>query len=260
MAKRRKARPFVEPVASRVPVSSAQRRKAPRKPVPSRRNNTPLLIGGAVAVIAVVAALAVVLGWVPGVGPGGPSSAGCVTPDAGRSPGPPDATPLSRPPTVPTSDGTRATIATELGDIVIELYCGSAPVAAQNFVNLASAGFYDGVVFHRIIPSFMIQGGDPLGTGAGGPGYTIPDEPVVGDFVRGTVAMARSSAPNSEGSQFFIVVADSPHLAGGGYTIFGHVVTGMDVADQIVAGPRTGPQDDLAADPVAITSVTVQHP
>jgi cyclophilin family peptidyl-prolyl cis-trans isomerase len=175
---------------------------------------------------------------------------------------PPDATPIANPPAEPAGDGTRATIETELGNIVIELFNESSPVAAQNFVNLAEAGFYDGVVFHRIVPDFMIQGGDPEGTGGGGPGYGIPDEPVVGEYVRGTVAMARTSQPNSQGSQFFIVVADSPHLArtDPGYAIFGRVVSGMEVADQIVAGERTGPQDDIAVDPVAMTRVTVQRP
>lgn len=255
MAKRRKARHALPVESPRSAAASVQRRTASRRQPPPR-DRTPLLIGGAVAAVAAVAVIAYVL-W---SNPGQPAAIRCVTPAADRSAGPPEVTPLAQPPNVPTSDGTRATIKTELGDIVIELYCSSSPVAAQNFVNLASAGFYDGVVFHRIIPDFMIQGGDPLGTGAGGPGYSIPDETVVGDYVRGTVAMARSSLPNSEGSQFFIVVADSPHLAGGGYAIFGRVASGMEIADQIVAGPRTGPQDDLAADPVAITRVTVQRP
>ena len=143
----------------------------------------------------------------------------------------------------------------------MELYTDSSPVAATNFINLAEAGFYEGVPFHRIVPGFMIQGGDPTGTGGGGPGYTIPDEPLVGEYTRGTVAMARTGAPNSQGSQFFIVVADSPNLSAGSngnpYAIFGRVESGMDVADEIVSGEASR---ELAVDPVLITRVTIQRP
>ncbi len=114
--------------------------------------------------------------------------------------GPPDATPMAVAMSEPAGDGTTATIATELGDIVIELYTESAPVAATNFINLAEAGFYDGLDFHRLMPGFVIQGGDPNGDGTGGPGYTIPDESVVGEYGRGTVAMARTAQPDSQGS------------------------------------------------------------
>lgn len=255
MAKRRKAPQRREVEAYRAAATPVQRRKPPRRP-PPKTNRTPFLISGAVAVGVVVIALAFVSGLIPGLGPG-------ATPSPTRVAGsfqPPTATPLANPPAAPAGDGTTVTIETELGNIVVQLFNQSAPVAAQNFANLAEAGYYDGVVFHRIIPGFMIQGGDPEGTGGGGPGYTIPDEPIVGDYVRGTVAMARTGAPNSAGSQFFIVVDDSPHLAGGGYAIFGRVVSGMEVADEVVAGPRTGPDDDLAADPVLMTRVTVQRP
>ena len=113
---------------------------------------------------------------------------------------PPDATPLANPPAEPAGDGTTATIETELGNIVIELYNESSPVAAENFINLAEAGYYDGVIFHRIIPDFMIQGGDPEGTGSGGPGYTIPDEPVVGEYTaRHGGHGAHQPTPNSAG-------------------------------------------------------------
>jgi cyclophilin family peptidyl-prolyl cis-trans isomerase len=151
------------------------------------------------------------------------------------------------------------TLHTAKGDIVIELYNRSAPVAAQNFENLVRAGFYDGVVFHRIVPGFMIQGGDPTGTGAGGPGYEFPDEPFAGSYVPGTVAMA-NAGPNTNGSQFFIVVgpdaAGLPHA----YTIFGTVLSGMDVAQTIAAGPRGGPQGDRALQPVPIESAVVNAP
>jgi peptidyl-prolyl cis-trans isomerase B (cyclophilin B) len=214
---------------------------------------------GAVGVLAVLILLAFALGFLPGGSHPTPSPSPASTVDTSLVQ-PPDATPLASPPAQPAGDGTTATIDTDLGDIVIQLYNQSAPVAAQNFTNLANAGFYNGVVFHRIFPDFMIQGGDPLGTGTGGPGYTIPDEPVVGSFARGTVAMARTNAPNSEGSQFFILVADYPSLQGHGYTIFGTVTSGMNVVDQIVAGPRTGPQNDLAANPVVMRQVTIQPP
>ncbi len=173
--------------------------------------------------------------------------------------GPPRATPLPAPPAAPSGDGTTATISTTKGDIVIELFTGSAPVATENFINLARAGFYQGVPFHRIVPNFMIQGGDPTGTGRGGPGVTISDEPFAGEYVRGTVAMARTPAPNSQGSQFFIVVGDATFLDRT-YTIFGQVTSGMDVADAIVSGPRGGPRNDEAMEPVTMTKVSIRRP
>ena len=177
--------------------------------------------------------------------------------------GPPAATPMAVPLAAPAGDGTTATITTALGDIVIKLYNESAPVAARNFEGLAEAGFYDGTTFHRIVPDFVIQGGDPEGTGRGGPGYYIPDETVVGQYGRGVVAMARTSQPNSQGSQFFIVVDDGARPAleqYRTYVIFGEVVSGMDVVDQIAARPNSGPPDNSAIDPVVMTSVTIQEP
>ena len=212
---------------------------------------------GAVAVLAAGAVIGYVFFFAPGAA--APTAAPVQTIDAARM-HPPSATPLASPPAVPAGDGTTATIQTEGGTVVIELFTASAPVASENFINLAEAGYYNGVGFHRIIPGFMIQGGDPEGTGAGGPGYTIRDEPVVGEYTRGTVAMARTRLPNSQGSQFFIVVADSPNLAGGGYTIFGRVTSGMEVADEIVSGARTGPQNDIAVDPVEMIEVTIESP
>ncbi|MDQ3408217.1 MAG: peptidylprolyl isomerase [Chloroflexota bacterium] len=177
---------------------------------------------------------------------------------------PPAATPLAEPPAGPASDGTSATISTELGDIVIELYTDSAPVATENFINLAEAGYYEGVVFHRLVPGFVIQGGDPTGSGMGGPGYTIPDEPVVGQYGRGTVAMARTQAPDSQGSQFFIVLDDEAEEAlesARTYTIFGEVIEGMDVVDAIAATPNAGSEaGNQALEPVAMQSVTVARP
>ena len=175
---------------------------------------------------------------------------------------PPDVTPNPSAPLLPAGDGTTAVIHTTKGDITIELYNQSAPVAAANFAKLAGEHFYDGVVFHRLVPGFVIQGGDPTGTGTGGPGYTIKDEAVVGDYARGVVAMARTPAPNSQGSQFFICLAD---LQGrldkaGGYVIFGNVTSGMDVVDAIGAGPNSGSPNNQALDPVKMTSVDIIKP
>lgn len=227
-------------------------------PPSSRGPSTTLLLLGALAII-VAAVLAYLFFFAPGTPSPSPSPSAGPTVDLGLL-HPPSATPLASPPAEPSGDGTTATIQTALGDIVIELYTESAPVASENFINLAEADYYRGVGFHRIMPNFMIQGGDPEGTGGGGPGYTIPDEPVVGEYTRGAVAMARTAAPNSQGSQFFIVVADSPHLDGGGYTIFGRVTRGMETVDEIVSQPRTGPQNDLAIDPVVMEDVTIQRP
>jgi cyclophilin family peptidyl-prolyl cis-trans isomerase len=146
-----------------------------------------------------------------------------------------------------------ATLHTTLGDITLSFLAAKAPQATNNFLFLAREGFYDGVMFHRIVPGFVIQGGDPTGTGTGGPGYKFRDElDGSGEYSRGTVAMA-NAGPNTNGSQFFICLADVglPHA----YTIFGRVTDGMDVVDAIAALP-TGPQD-RPTDPPVMTSVTV---
>lgn len=130
----------------------------------------------------------------------------------------------------------RAVLRTSKGDITIDILETVAPIAANNFVFLAQEGYYTDVPFHRIIQDFMIQGGDPTGTGTGGPGYTIQDEPVVGEYTRGTVAMARTSAPNSAGSQFFIMHQDYPQLPKD-YVIFGTVTEGFEVVDAIATSP-----------------------
>ena len=142
-----------------------------------------------------------------------------------------------------------ATIEMANGDVMkLELYPDIAPNTVANFVELANAGFYDGLIFHRVIPGFMIQGGDPQGTGMGGPGYTIKGEFARNGFrqnnlrhTRGVLSMARSMMPNSAGSQFFIMHADAPHLDGD-YAAFGRVIEGMDAVDAI-AGTPTGFQD-----------------
>ena len=134
------------------------------------------------------------------------------------------------------------------GVITAELYPELAPNTVANFVNLVESGFYDGLIFHRVIPGFMIQGGDPQGTGMGGPGYSIKGEFARNGFrentlrhTRGVLSMARSMMPNSAGSQFFIMHADAPHLDGD-YAAFGKVTDGMDVVD-CIASVRTGMQD-----------------
>jgi peptidyl-prolyl cis-trans isomerase B (cyclophilin B) len=123
------------------------------------------------------------------------------------------------------------------GVIKIEFFPEDAPKTVENFVTLAKKGFYDGLVFHRVIPGFMAQGGDPKGDGTGGPGYTIKDEFNKQKHVRGAVAMARTSAPNSSGSQFYICFEPQPHLDGG-YVVFGKVVSGMNLVDNIKKGDK----------------------
>ena len=137
-----------------------------------------------------------------------------------------------------------ATIEMEDGGIIkIELYKDTAPNTVKNFVSLINKGFYNGLIFHRVIPGFMIQGGCPQGIGIGGPGYTIKGEFKINGFdnsikhERGVISMARSGHPDSAGSQFFIMVADSDHLDGQ-YAAFGKVIEGMETADKIVAAKR----------------------
>jgi cyclophilin family peptidyl-prolyl cis-trans isomerase len=159
---------------------------------------------------------------------------------------------------------TSATIATEKGDIEIELFTTDAPKASQNFIDLANKGFYDDVVFHRVISGFVIQAGDgEFGkksslnrgrVGTGGPGYKFEDEPVKGDYVRGALAMA-NAGPNTNGSQFFICHQDLTGRLPKNYTLFGQVTKGLDVVDAIAsAADRENPTD-----PVAMTNVTIHE-
>ena len=263
MAKRRKQTPQRSHVYQAGQTRPGFSRKQPDQP--GRQGpNWGLIASAAVVVLLLAGVGAYFLGLIPGFGPGGATPAPTARPSFAVQP--PVATPLADPPAEPSGDGTTATIQTELGDIQIELYTDSSPVAAENFINLAEAGFYNGVGFHRVVPDFMIQGGDPEGTGGGGPGYTIEDEPIVGEYTRGTVAMARTSAPNSQGSQFFIVVKDSPFLAQSdpGYAIFGTVVSGMEVVDDIVGMPTANDEQSgvggTALDPVTMTTVTIDRP
>lgn len=132
-------------------------------------------------------------------------------------------------------EGNHIKIETDNGEILIELYPDTAPNTVANFKALAGKGYYDGLLFHRVIPGFMAQGGDPDGTGMGGPGYKVKAEFNERHHVRGTVAMARSSNPDSAGSQFYICFEPQPHLDGQ-YTVFGQVVDGLDVVDAIRQG------------------------
>ena len=140
-----------------------------------------------------------------------------------------------------------ATISTRHGDIVLKFFPETAPKHVESFIKLAKEGFFDGTTFHRVIPGFMIQGGDPNSKdanarhthGMGGPGYSIPAEFSDLSHKRGTLSAARSANPDSAGSQFFICLQDVPHLDGQ-YSIFGEVIEGMDVVDKIVAEPRDG--------------------
>ena len=131
--------------------------------------------------------------------------------------------------------GVRARIATDKGDIVFRFYPDVAPQHAAAFIKLARAHFYDGLPFHRVDPGFVIQGGDPNGDGTGGPGYKLDAEFSDMPHLKGTVAMARSSNPNSAGSQFYICLDDAPFL-NNKYTVFGHVVEGQTVVDKIEPG------------------------
>jgi peptidylprolyl isomerase/peptidyl-prolyl cis-trans isomerase B (cyclophilin B) len=123
------------------------------------------------------------------------------------------------------------------GEIRIEFFPDDAPKTVENFVTLAKKGFYDNLVFHRVVAGFVVQGGDPKGNGTGGPGYTIKAEFNKNKHVRGSVAMARSASPDSAGSQFYITYGEQPHLDGS-YTVFGKVTSGMEHVDQIKQGDK----------------------
>ena len=145
-----------------------------------------------------------------------------------------------------------AVVTTNKGVFELELFDADAPKTVANFVKLSKDGFYDGVIFHRVIPDFMIQGGDPTGTGMGGPGYQFEDEANDHGVDRGVIAMA-NSGPNTNGSQFFIVTADACPWLDGKHTVFGRVTTGMDVADaisQVATGAGDRPREDVVIESV----------
>jgi len=232
----------------------AQRQAARRRGSPT----DPRLLAGAAALGVVLIAIAFVLAGglgggstVPTLGPvGSGATGGC---------------PTSQPPALAAGETRLVTVETSKGSFTITVQGSLSPIAAGNFVALASCGFYDGVVFHRVATladgtPFVIQGGDPTGTGNGGPGYTIQDEPVTATYHRGTVAMARTSAPNSQGSQFFVVLDDADGAVlsqANTYAVFGEVTSGMDVVDAIYADAKGV---ETPANPIVMQRVTVTNP
>jgi cyclophilin family peptidyl-prolyl cis-trans isomerase len=187
---------------------------------------------------------------------GGPAGGESPAPSVGAAP----ACPTAQPAALPAGETRTVTLATTKGLIVIKVEAELSPIAAGNFVALAECGYYDGVVFHRVVPDFVIQGGDPSGTGTGGPGYTIKDEPVTVEYGRGVVAMARTAQPDSVGSQFFIVTDDAARRAlvsANTYQIIGHVTAGMDIADAITTAAGG---EELPAQPESMTDVSVTNP
>ena len=149
---------------------------------------------------------------------------------------------------------TAGTLHTSKGAIEFELFDDDAPKTVENFLKLAREGFYDGVIFHRVIPDFMIQGGDPTGTGRGGPGYQFEDEFNDNKVVRGAFAMA-NAGPNTNGSQFFIVTAEATPWLDGKHTVFGRVTNGMDVVDEIESvdtDANDKPRDEIRIETVAL--------
>ena len=154
------------------------------------------------------------------------------------------------------------------GEMKLELYPEAAPVSVNNFISLVNKGFYNGLTFHRVIPSFMIQGGDPDGNGTGGPGYSIKGEFIMNgvankiNHTRGVLSMARSSSYNSAGSQFFIMHADSPHLDGQ-YAAFGKLIEGLEVVDKIARTRtdfRDAPLEKQAMKKVTVETFGVDYP
>ena len=221
-----------------------------------------LLIAGCTGGAAATASAAAPSATIP------PASAAASVP---ASAGGPDLSscPTAQPSAMAATDSKVVTITTKKGTIAITVQGRLSPIAAGNFVALAQCGYYDGVVFHRLVPGFVIQGGDgqygrmpnvdSTMVGQGGPAYTIQDEPVTGSYTRGTVAMAKTNAPNSANSQFFIVLANAGLPSR--YQIIGQVTSGMDVVDAIAAMPNSGDQSgNQALDPVAMDKVTVSNP
>lgn len=197
------------------------------------------------------------------------STAGGASPVATTGSEPAAACPTSQPPALPAGESRTVTIETDKGAIAIKIEADLSPIAAGNFVALASCGWYTGVAFHRVVPGFVIQGGDgqfarspnfnPNQAGTGGPGYTIQDEPVTATYSRGTVAMARTPAPNSVGSQFFVVLDDAARSAlasANTYQIIGTVASGMDAVDAIAAAADA----ETPSNPVFMTKVSVSNP
>ena len=260
-AQQKAARPAPTPVKTTQPVRGTG--------VTSRQPIVPWLVAGALVIIALFAVLVV---FRPGAGTGGatasasPGASGtAVAAGASGSAGATGACPTAQPPALPAGQTRTVTLDTPKGAIAIKVEADLSPIAAGNFVALAGCGFYDGTVFHRT-PTlqdgtpFVIQGGDPKGNGSGGPGYTITDEPVTTPYKRGTVAMARTAAPNSVGSQFFIVLDDKDGAvlsSANTYQIIGNVTSGMEAADAIFLASGGV---ELPPNPIPITTATVATP
>jgi cyclophilin family peptidyl-prolyl cis-trans isomerase len=217
--------------------------------------------------LTLVAGLVLVLAACTATGASAPPSEAPTS--AAGSPGVVSGCPTAQPAALPAGETRDVTIATELGAIVVHVEADLSPIAAGNFVALADCGFYDGVVFHRVVPTFVIQGGDgengrspnvnPDTVGQGGPGYTIKDEPVTATYERGVVAMARTPAPDSVGSQFFIVLDDEARGSleqANTYQIIGSVTSGMETVDAIAAAADA----QIPTDPVVMTDVNVATP
>jgi peptidyl-prolyl cis-trans isomerase B (cyclophilin B) len=244
--------------------------------VSSRVPGIPWLVGGAIVLVVLVGAFLV---FRPGSGGGGTGSATAsgspnASPAASQLAGASGSTapgtgngscPTKQPDPLPAGQTRTVTLTTPKGTMAIKVEADLSPIAAGNFVALASCGYYDGTVFHRTATlqdgtPFVIQGGDPTGTGTGGPGYTIKDEPVKTEYKRGTVAMARTSQPDSVGSQFFIVLDDKDGeilKAYNTYQIIGNVTSGMETADAIYAASGGKEQP---TNPIPITTATVTNP
>ena len=206
---------------------------------------------GAALGAALVAMIALVAACI--AEPGGGATEAPATPSAGPTDGA-HGCPTSQPPPLAAGESRTVTITTELGTITTRIDGALSPLAAGNFVALAACDYYDGVVFHRVVPGFVNQAGDPFGDpqGTGGPGYTILDEPAVDDYLPGTVAMAKTPQPNSAGSQWFVCIdcsALSPD-----YAIVGVVTDGMETVTRINA---LGVADGPPSTPVTITSVEI---
>ena len=228
------------------------------------------MINALVRPLALFVGLAVVLA---GCGPSNTTSAPPAqasaaqgSPAANGSPAAAGDCPTAQPPALAAGETRTVSIATAKGEILIHVEADLSPIAAGNFVALAECGWYDGVVFHRVVPDFVIQGGDgehgrspnvdPSLVGTGGPGYTIADEPVTALYARGIVAMARTRQPNSVGSQFFIILDDGARTSlasANTYQIIGAVATGMEAVDAITAAADA----ELPTEPVVMTDVSV---
>jgi len=149
-----------------------------------------------------------------------------------------------------------AVLTTSLGAITIQFTASKTPITVNNFVTLSRKNFYSNTIFHRVIKGFMIQGGDPKGTGSGGPGYTFADEPFEGEYTRGTVAMA-NAGPNTNGSQFFVMHKDTKLPKN--YVIFGKVISGIEVVDKITDIPTTGMEGSTPVNPVTLLTVEIRE-